>query len=214
MSAGSGASNFGYSKIAPLSNINGGYVNVDNSNSPATFGSNEISGLPGLAGAKSNIDAAAGIVPGICFKGGAKKLKRKIKNITKQYKKMKAGSRKMKSLKMRLKQNFMNRSTSSKLAGGRRMSSNFAGSRKLSSNLAGGRKSRYYRYKRRGQRGGYSQYQNNLPMTPVYQVAGINLPNNLLGLANPPPITPLSNCVNCVDNYNHYTNTGFPSRGH
>ena len=200
MSAGSGASNLGYSKIAPLSNINGGYVNVDNSNSPATFGSNEISGLPGLAGAKSNIDAAAGIVPGICFKGGSTNLKRKIKNITKQYKKMKAGSRKMKSLKFRLKQKFG--------------SSKFAGSRRLSSKFAGSRKSRYYRYKKGGQRGGYSQYQNNLPMTPVYQVAGINLPNNLLGLANPPPITPLSNCVNCVDNYNHYTNTGFPSRGH
>jgi hypothetical protein len=204
MSAGSGASNFGYGKIAPLSNISGGYVNVDNSNSPATFGSNQISGLPGLAGAKSNIDAAAGIVPGICFKGGAKKLKRKIKNITKQYKKMKAGSRKMKSLKMRLKKQFGTRRTSSKFAGGRRTSSKFAG----------GRKSRRYHYKKGGQRGGYSQYQNNLPMTPLYQVAGVNLPNNLLGLANPPPITALSNCVNCVDNYNHFTNTGFPSRGH
>jgi hypothetical protein len=205
MSAGSGASNFGYGKIAPLSNISGGYVNVDNSNSPATFGSNEVSGLPGLAGAKSNIDAAAGYVPGICFKGGAKKLKRKIKNITKQYKKMKAGSRKMKSLKLRLKNNYSSR---------KQMSSKFAGSRRLSSKFAGSRKSRYYRYKKGGQRGGYSQYQNNLPMTPVYQVAGINLPANQLGLANPPPITTLSNCVNCVDNYNHFTNTGFPSRGH
>jgi len=58
MSAGSGASNFGYGKIAPLSNISGGYVNVDNSNSPATFGSNQISGLPGLAGAKINRETA------------------------------------------------------------------------------------------------------------------------------------------------------------
>ena len=77
MSAGSGASNLGYSKIAPLSNINGSYVNVDSSNWPGRFGSNEISGSPpgifpqGLAGAKSNIDAAAGIDPGIClYKGG------------------------------------------------------------------------------------------------------------------------------------------------
>jgi hypothetical protein len=223
MSAGSGGSNLGYSKIAPLSNINGGYVNVDNSNSPTTFGSNQIPGLPGLAGAKSNIDAAAGYVPGICFKGGAKKLKRKIKNITKQYKKMKAGSRKMKSLKMKLKNQFGTRETSSKFAGGRRTSSKFAGgrrtsskfagSRRASSNFAGGRKSRRSRYNV-GQRGGHSQYQNNLPLTPVYQVAGINLPNNQLGLANPPPVTALNNCVNCVDNYNHFTNTGFPSRGH
>jgi len=194
MSAGSGASNLGYGKIAPLSNINGGYVNVDNSNSPATFGSNQISGLPGLAGAKNNIDAAAGIVPGIClFKGGAKKFKRKIKNITKHYKKMKAGSRKMRSLKSRLRNKMM--------------------TRKFARKFAGGRKSRH-RHRKTYQKGGYSQYQNNLPLTPTYQVAGVNLPSSQLALANPPPITRLSNCVNCVDNYNHYTNKGFPSRGH
>jgi hypothetical protein len=63
-------------------------------------------------------------------------------------------------------------------------------------------------------KGGYSQYQNNLPMTPTYQVAGVNLPASELGLANPPPIKVLPNCTNCVDNYNHYTGQGFPSRGH
>lgn len=67
---------------------------------------------------------------------------------------------------------------------------------------------------RRNYRGGYSQYQNNMPMTPTYQVAGIQLPSSQLGLANPPPITNLSNCTNCVDNYNAYTNVGFPSKGH
>jgi len=51
-------------------------------------------------------------------------------------------------------------------------------------------------------------------MTPTYQVAGVNLPASELGLANPPPIKVLPNCTNCVDNYNHFTNTGFPSRGH
>lgn len=75
------------------------------------------------------------------------------------------------------------------------------------------RRSRRHR-KRGGQRGGYAQYQNNLPLTPIFKVAGVNLPANQLALANPPPITKLSNCVNCVDNYNHYTNKGFPSRGH
>ena len=50
-------------------------------------------------------------------------------------------------------------------------------------------------------------------MTPSYQVAGINLPASQLGLANPPPIQVLPNCTNCVDNYNHFTNSGFPSRG-
>ena len=128
MSAGSGASNLGYGNIAPLSNVNGSYVNVDNSQYAGRFGSNEIPGtppgpLPGLAGAKSNVDAAAGVVPGICsFKGGAKKLKRKIKNITKQYKRMKAGSRKIKSLKRRLRSRSASRSMSRQFAGRRRTS--------------------------------------------------------------------------------------------
>ena len=191
MSAGSGASNLGYGNIYPFSNVNGQYANVYSTNNPANFGSNEIPGLPGLAGAKSNIDAAAGKVPGIClFKGGSKGLKRKIKNITKKYKKMKAGSRKIRSLKRRLRTRMSSRSMSRKFAGGKK------------------------RTRARRQRGGYAQYQNNLPMTPVYKVAGVELPYNQLGLANPPPVTVLSNSGQCTDNYNHYTMKGFPSRGH
>jgi hypothetical protein len=195
--SGSGASNLGYSNIIPFSNVNGQYVNVGSTNNPANFGSNEIPGLPGLAGAKSNIDAAAGKVPGIClFKGGSKGIKRKIKNITKHYKKMKAGSRKMKSLKLKLR---------------RRMASRMA-SRNLARKLAGGRRtSRRTRNRRRTQRGGYSQYQNNQPFSLSYSVGGV-LPASQLALANPPPIASVSN--NAVDNYNHYTNTGFPSKGH
>lgn len=201
MSAGSGASNLGYSNIAPLSNINGQYVNVDNSHSPATFGSNEIPGLPGLAGAKNNVDAAAGYVPGIClFKGGSKVLKKKIKNITKQYKKMKAGSKKIRSLKHRLRNRMASRmaSRSVALTGGRRTKH---------------RRNKYGRKRSHRQRGGYAQYQNNLPLTPTYSVGGV-LPASQLALANPPPIHVLPNCTNCVDNFNAYTMKGFPSRGH
>jgi hypothetical protein len=196
MSDGSGASNLGYGNQAPLSNVNGAYVNIDNSNSPALFSSNEIPGLPGLAGAKSNIDAAAGVVPGICmFKGGARGLKRKIKNISKRYRKMKNGSRKVKSLKSKIRSRMSSASRS--LSGGKR--------RKTC-----GKKCN--RRSRRRQRGGYSQYENNMHRTPTFSVGGVLSPANL-ALANPPPIQPLSNCVNCVDNYNHYTNSGFPSRG-
>jgi hypothetical protein len=196
MSAGSGASNLGYGNTSPFSNINGEFVNSDSSNWPGTFGSNEIQGkppgpLPGLAGTQNNVDAAAGIYPGssIVFKGGAKKLKRKIKNITKHYK-MKGGSRRRNSLRNKLKSKY---------------------SRSLA--RVGGKKTKHRRGSCR-QRGGYAQYQNNLPMTPSYQVAGVNLPANQLALANPPPFKVLPNCVNCVDNYNHYTMKGFPSRGH
>ena len=61
--------------------------------------------------------------------------------------------------------------------------------------------------------GGYSQYQNNVPLTPTYSTAGIQNNNFMSALANPVPYDVLSSCTNCVDNYNHYTNTGFPSRG-
>ena len=193
--SGSGASNLGYGNINPYNTSP--YVNGTSSNYSGSFSSNEIPGtppgpLPGLAGAKSNVDAAAGIVPGICMNGGAKKLKRKIKNITKHYKRMKAGSRKIKSIKRRLRSR--------------------AASRRMARQLAGRKMTR--RHRRRHQRGGYAQYQNNLPMTPTYQVAGVNIPASQLALANPPPITTLSNTTSCIDNYNHYTNMGFPSKGH
>jgi hypothetical protein len=187
MSAGSGASNLGYGNIAPLSNINSNYVNVGNTNNPANFSSNEIPGLPGLAGAKNNVDAAASIVPGTClFKGGAKHLKRKIKNITKKYKKMKGGSKRRNSLRRSLR--AMTKKSSSRRHA----------------------KKHNKRHSRRRMRGGYSQYQNNQPFSLSYSVGGI-LPANQLAFANPPPISVTNTAV---DNYNHYTNTGFSSRGH
>jgi hypothetical protein len=227
MSAGSNASNLGYGNIAPFSNVNGRFVNIDNSHSPAMFSSNEIPGLPGLAGAKNNVDAAAGYVPGICLKGGAKKLKRKIKNITKKYKMNKGKNLKniKKSLKKKYgsKVNFSNKKNVSSAANINRMLA-------IARIGGGSRKTRRMKNRRmrktRHQRGGYTppglpgipypqgygQYQNNLPMTPTYSVGG-QLSSSNLALANPPPIKVLSNCANCVDNYNHNTNEGFPSRG-
>ena len=197
MSSGSSASNLGYGNITPFSGVNGNFVNKFSSNNPASFSSNEIPGLPGLAGAKNNVDAAAGIVPGICFKGGAKGFKRKIKNITKRYKKMtkshkKKLGKKLKSLRKNLRSRMA--SASASLAGGRR-----------------NRISRRSRKLRRRQRGGYAQYQNNQPFYNSYSVGGI-LSANESALANPAPIYKINN--EAVDNYNHYTNTGFPSRGH
>jgi len=207
MSLGSGNSNFGYGNLNPYgSNVNSAFVNKWSSNNPANFSSDEVPGLPGLAGAKNNIDAAAGIVPGIgIFKGGAKHFKRKIKNITKRYKRkmgMKGGKKYLRSIKSRIKAKYASRSRGrgrGRTMGRARMTAR-AGSR--------------HRHRRtHRQRGGYSQYQNNLPMTPTYSVGGV-LPASQLGLANPPPIQVLSNCTNCVDNYNHFTGKGFSSPGH
>uniref|UniRef100_A0A6C0H5J8 Uncharacterized protein n=1 Tax=viral metagenome TaxID=1070528 RepID=A0A6C0H5J8_9ZZZZ len=63
-------------------------------------------------------------------------------------------------------------------------------------------------------KGGYSQYQNNLPLTPTYALSAKYISPSMSALANPPIYTRLSNCTNCVDNYNYNTNKGFPSKGH
>lgn len=118
---------------------------------------------------------------------------------------MSVGSRKRKNLKKRIRSKYSSKSRAQ----------------------SGKRKTRRTRKHSRRQRGGYtppgppgipyppgySQYQNNLPLTPTYSLGGV-LPASQLGLATPPPIHVLSNCTNCTDNYNHYTGTGFPSRGH
>jgi hypothetical protein len=205
MSAGSGVSNFGYGNVNPYNTSP--YVNGTSSSYAGSFSSNEIPGtppgpLPGLAGAKSNVDAATGRVPGICMSGGAKRLKNKIKNITKRYK-MKGGKKSRKVLRKKLMSRSIGRTLA--LAGGRRRTRHMKSKRRFSRMQMRGGSAPYP--------GGYGQYQNNLPMTNTYQVAGVNLPANQSALANPPPATALSNCTNCVDNYNHYTNTGFPSRG-
>jgi len=202
MSSGSDNSNFGYGGLNPYgSNVNPVFVNKWSSNNPANFSSNEIPGLPGLAGAKNSVYAAAGIVPGIAvYKGGYKKLKKKIKNITKRYKRsmgMKGGKKYMRSIKSKIKAKYAGASRRGR-SGRSRMT---GGSRRKRTN------------RRRKQRGGYSQYQNNLPMTPTYSVGGVLTPSQV-GLANPPPIKVLPNCTSCVDNYNHYTGKGFPSPGH
>ena len=180
---------------------NSPYVNGTSSNYSGGLSSNEIPGLPGLGGAKSNIDAAAGIVPDICtLNGGAKKLKRKIKNITKQYKKMKVGGKRMTKVKKLIRSRLTSRS---------RMLTK----RRTLANKKGKRTRRPRRHKRsRKQRGGYSQFQNNQPITPTYQVAGVSLPPSELAMASPPPISSGGN-TSCIDNYDHRAGSGFSSIG-
>jgi hypothetical protein len=211
--AGTNASNIGYGNINPINTSP--YVNGANSNYSGGFSSNEIpgqNGLPGLSGAKSNIDAAAGVVPGICMVGG-KKLKRKIKNITRKYKNMKKGKKKslkwsLKDMRNRARSASASRSASLALARTARGGYKY-GSRK---SKRGGLLRRYKKTKK-SQKGGYAQYQNNLPMTQTYSLGGHLSPTNS-ALASPPPYTVLSNCTNCVDNYNHFLGVGFPSKGH
>ena len=75
-------------------------------------------------------------------------------------------------------------------------------------------RSRYNRKSRRtrsrGQKGGYAQYQNNMPVSSTYSLGG-QLAPGLSALASPPPYQK----IGCdPDNYNHFSGAGFPSRGH
>jgi hypothetical protein len=237
MSAGSAASNLGYAKIIPNSNINNNFVNKDNSHYPGGFGSNETSNFLGLVGAKSNINAAASYIPGMS--GGGKKLKKKIKNITKRYRMSKKGLKHRVSKMKRKIQSTLSKSMAKTLARSK--------SRNIARSIAGGKKTKkrggnpfaafrvgkyfYNKSKKQptpqmsdtanaaevssnmGQTGGYSQYQNNYPSTPTYSTGGFLSAQNL-GLANPVPYKLLSNDTNNIDNYNHFTMKGFPSRGH
>jgi hypothetical protein len=195
MSVGSGASNLGYGSTYPNSNVNGGFINKDNSHYAGGFGSNEVPGLPGLAGAKYNVDAAAAYVPGLCMKGGRRRgFKSKIKNITKRYKMSKSKKR---GIRKRIK---------STLSRALSRSRNQSRSRGLALALAGGRKRKH-----KTQKGGYGQYMNNMPVDRTFSVGGL-LNAGSSALASPPPIRLLAGSG--YDNYNHYNNTTFPSRGH
>jgi hypothetical protein len=226
MSAGSDASNLGYGNITPLSNINGKYVNVHNSHDSANFSSNQIPGLPGLAGAKNNADAANGYVPGIClFKGGSRKsFKRKLKKISNKYK--------MNSIKYsrRVKSKLRNKYLHSKKRFSKKRNSRRVKKHRSYKSKSRAKKSRSIakksrKHRRHSMKGGqiptgnipyppgYAQYQNNLPHSATYSIGG-ELNASSSALANPPPFKVESNCTNCVDNYNHFTGKGFPSRGH
>ena len=193
---------WGYGDVLPNSNINPTYVNPTSSTYSGSFSSNEISGLPGLSGAKSGINAAAGKVPGVCMSGGRssnsrqiRKLKRKIKNISNIYK-MKHSRSRSHRLKRKLKSmNYLR---------------GIIRRRHHSSNRTASARRKSSRQSRRSQRGGYSQYQNNMPLSPGYSLGGILSPSNS-ALANPPMYKAYENTV---DNYNHFTGKGFDSFGH
>ena len=180
----------------PFNNINGSLVNVDNSHySGSAFTSRVIPSTVNpavLPEPLNNRQAANSYIPG-CTTGGGNRgsfKKIKFKNISNMYKMSKTKRRYTLS---KLKKKYYKKSSKNK-------------SKKSF------RKSIYKRRNKKSLKGGYSQYQNNLPMTQTYSLGGHLNPNDN-ALANPPPYHVLSNCTNCVDNYNHFTNSGFPSKG-
>lgn len=130
----------------------------------------------------SNVQGAASYIP--CQSGGRKINRRKINKISRKYK-MK-GSRKRISRKVRrMKSRVRSRYNSKSRRAGRTRSQS------------------------RGQKGGYAQYQNNMPLTNSYSTGG-PLDPSLSALASPPPYQKLADEP---DNYNHFLGEGFPSKG-
>ena len=179
-----------------VSSINHNLVNSNSFDaSPSLFG-NTVSpasvNCRALPEPTSNIQAANSQIPGLTMKGGSRRknyLKR-IKNIANMYK-MK-GSRK--SIRRRIKR------------------------LKTKLKCQNTRKSRKNYSRRHNMKGGWAQYQNNMPSLPG-MTTGVHLSPSMSALATPPIFQRYDDVV---DNLNHnalnsYGNSGagmgFPSKG-
>jgi len=169
----------------PFNHINGSVVNIDNSHySGSGFNSRVLPQSVNyhiLPEPLNSQEAVNSYIPG-CTTGGSIN-KKKFKKISNKYK-----MPKRKLTLSKLKRKLYGKSKNRK-------------SKKIT------RKNKV----RKSQKGGYSQYQNNMPMTQTYSLGGFLSPYNS-ALASPAPQNVLSNCTNCVDNYSHYTNKGFSSK--
>jgi len=206
---------FGFQNVTtPLANVNPSLVNVDNSSYSGGFGSTETSREFSLNPTPVT-SAQAACASALQMGGGRRKkhhktIKLRIKKIASKYKKMKGGKRlTLKSAKKQLLSviNLIkadNSKTKSKKGRNTRKSSRKYKKGGFPLGRAGGsRRRRYY------QKGGtYHQYMGSVPNTPSYQTGSINLSPSESALANPVPFSVLPNCTNCVDNYNHFTNSG------
>jgi len=186
----------------PLSNIDGKYVNVTGSTYSGNFNSTSAANHQyGMSGISNNVAAANASRGGGVGVGGSRKrsgqgfdinfLRKKIKNISNIYKMPKSGKNKMVV--------FRNMK--------RKMSNMFSLNKHNRSHKNKTRRHFSYKGKRQSkrQRGGYHQFNSNVPNTPSYSTAG-HISPSMSALANPVPYKPISNCV---DNYNHNTNKGF-----
>jgi hypothetical protein len=189
-----------------LTFVNRDLVNYDNSQWSAGFTSKAIP-TNGLPEPSNNVIA----ISSSKILGGkiGKKIGKKIKNTHRIYKRM--GKHTIKSA---INSNILTKKRlSKKRLSKKRLSKKRLSKKRLSKKRLSKKRLSKKRLSKKNIYGGYSQYQNNVPLTPTYSTAGLQNNNFMSALANPVPYDVLSNCTNCVDNYNHYTNTGFPSRG-
>jgi len=178
---------------APLTGVNGSLVNTDGSTFPGRLFSSAIPNH-GLPEPLNKVQAAASIVPGLTG-GRSRHLRKRINNISNMYK-MKGGRKSIKKRVSRMKKRIMSRFNKSRRHLRKTHRKSYRKSKKGS----------------RRMRGGHSQFQNNNSMTGSFW-SPVKLPPTLSALANPVPIERHSSHVNCIDNYNHFTNKGSASKG-
>lgn len=161
--------------------LNQNYINASNSHNPANFSSNQIpTNSRVLPEPATNVQAAASYIPG-SQKGGSINRK-KINKISRKYKMAKSRRSYLRS----------------------RVRSRFSRNHKRTH-----RRRRSLR-RSRSQRGGWAQYQNNMPVSNSYSLGGPLSPANV-GMANPPPISSISN--NAIDNLNHNALNSYGNSG-
>lgn len=225
---------YGFQNVTtPLANVNPSLVNVDNSSYSGGFGSTETSRSfslnPTPLTSVQTASASALQMGGRRPRKHHKTIKLRIKKIASKYKKMKGGKRlTLKSAKKQILSviNMIKADNSSKSTKNRKTRKVSRKHKKggFSLGRAGGTKRSNIRYRTDGfvlgrsggsrrrrhhQKGGtYHQYMGGVPNTPVYETGSVNLSASESALANPPPFNVLPNCANCVDNYNHFTNSG------
>jgi len=171
-------------------NLDSKIVNPDGAHYTGGFGSNEVA-------CHNNIPAFTRLQSG----GRTKKIRRKIKNIVNKYKKMR-GRMTLGGIRRRLTKMMKTRGGKMmKTRGGKMMKTR--GGKMMKK--CGGKMSRKRAHR---QRGGYSQYESNIPAGAGYSTGG-NLSPSSSALANPVPFASLPRTVNGIDNYNHFTKTGF-----
>ena len=183
----------------PLNNVDGNYVNIDNSSYSARLSSNQVpSGPHTLPAPGNNIQSAAGI-----YKGGKIKISRKYKMKHSKRRRTRRHSRRKSFHKSRHSSRIRRHNRSRKLSRRHRMKGGAFQSPMTTPNYPAG----------------HSQYQNNNgSLSNTYSLGG-KLGADSSALANPPPY---SKVAGDVDNLNHNTlnaygnigaGSGFPSRG-
>lgn len=167
------------------------YINPSDSHNSSNFSSNQIPTsnrvLPEPA---SNVQAAAAYIP--TSQKGGKINKKRINKISRKYK--------------------MSRSRRNHLRS--RVRSRFLGRRSRRTHKRGHHSKRRHHYSMRSgirrQRGGWAQYQNNMPVNNSYALGGPLSPSSV-GMANPPPISSVYN--DAVDNLNHNALNSYGNSG-